>query len=87
VIWSISKQTNLNQDQGKKELYKYGLALINYKILSRYEGETGGRDTPFIFRWGYILLKYKNAALFCTKNSLFEMLRGIRGSSAIRKLA
>ncbi|MBN6013084.1 hypothetical protein [Streptococcus oralis] len=39
AFWSISKQTNLNQDQGKKELYKYGLALINYKILSRYEGE------------------------------------------------
>lgn len=87
MIWSISKQTNLNQDQGKKELYKYGLALINYKILSRYEGETGGRDTPFIFRRGYILLKYKNAALFCAKNSLFEMFISIRECSTIRKLA
>lgn len=87
MFWSISKQTNLNQDQGKKELYKYCLVLINYKILSRYEYETGGRDTPFIFRRGYILLEEKNAALFCAKNSLFEMFIDIREYSIIRKLA
>ena len=36
-------------------------------------GEKKGRDTPFIFRRGYILLEEKNAALFCAENSLFEM--------------
>ena len=42
---------------------------------------------PFIFRRGYILLKHKNAALFCAENSLFEMFIDIRECSAIRKLA
>jgi hypothetical protein len=42
---------------------------------------------PFIFRRGYILLEEKNAALFCAKNSLFEMFKGTRECSAIRKLA
>ena len=63
------------------------VTTVNYKILNRYEYETGGRDTPFIFRRGYVSFGYKNAALFCTKNSLFEMLEGIRECSAIRKLA
>mgnify|MGYP003083778208 CR=1 FL=1 len=63
------------------------VTTVNYKILNRYEYETGGRDTPFIFRRGYILLEEKNAALFCAKNSLFEMFIDIREYSIIRKLA
>ena len=63
------------------------VTTVNYKILNMYEYETGGRATPFIFRRGYILLEEKNAALFCTKNSLFEMFKGTRECSAIRKLA
>ena len=63
------------------------VTTVNYKILNRYEYETGGRATPFIFRRGYILLEEKNAALFRAKNSFFEMFIGIRECSTVRKLA
>ena len=62
------------------------VTTVNYKILNRYEYETGGRATPFIFRREYILLEEKNAALFCAKNSLFEMFISVRECGAIRKL-
>nr|DAN89401.1 MAG TPA: hypothetical protein [Caudoviricetes sp.] len=30
-------------------------------------------NTPFYLRRGWVLFGYKNAALFCAKNSVFEI--------------
>nr|DAS47784.1 MAG TPA: hypothetical protein [Caudoviricetes sp.] len=30
-------------------------------------------NTPFVFERGYIMFGNRNAALFCAKNSVFEM--------------
>lgn len=63
VFWNIFKQIKI----------KITVTTVQFQDTNNYDYEMRGRDTPFIFRRGYILLKYKNAALFCAENSFFEM--------------
>ena len=77
VFWNIFKQIKI----------KITVTTVQFQDTNNYDYEMRGRDTPFIFRRGYILLKYKNAALFRAENSLFEMFKSIRECSTVRKLA